>query len=80
MGYIGDLYMIMVIQIELFNRPSTVRLNDRIDHFGTYIRNQETKLFQNNALVEKHFLVEIGYPVYLAALCKSLFFFYFDGT
>ena len=29
--------------------------NDRIEHFETSIRNQETNLYQNNALVSKHF-------------------------
>ena len=49
MGDIGDLYVIMVLK---------VTLNDRIDHFGTYIRNQETKLYQ--ASVEKKNLVDFG--------------------
>ena len=56
MDDIGDLYVIMVLQSLKyrlkFKRPK-VTLHDRIDHFGTYIRNQETKLYQNNALLEK---------------------------
>ena len=39
---IGDLYLIMVCK-----RPK-VTLNDRIRQFGTHIRNQGTKLYQNN--------------------------------
>ena len=42
-------------------QTSISHLNDRIDHFGIYIRNQETKLYQNQALVENTFLVDFGY-------------------
>jgi len=53
---IADLYLIIALQSLKFKRPK-VALNDRIDHFGTNIRNQETKLYQNNALVKKKFKV-----------------------
>ena len=38
--------------IPIYDNETSNILNDRILHFGTYIRNQETKLYQNNALVE----------------------------
>ena len=37
---------------KIFKRPSDT-LNDRIELFRTYIRNQKTKLYQNSVLVEK---------------------------
>ena len=62
MYFIGGLYMIMELQ------TSISHLNGRINHFGSYIRNQETKLYQNPALVGKTiFLVDFGYHPTLTA-------------
>ena len=55
-----------------------VTLNDWIDHFGAYIRKQETKLYQKNTLAEKHFLVENSeHPRYME-LCVSRANYYIE--
>ena len=43
-------------------RWRVISILNRIDHFGTYIRNQGTKLYQNQALVENFFWSILDIP------------------